>query len=112
MRRSVKYLAAAAVISLVGATTALAAPKTVELTVKDHKFDPAEIHVPAHQQVNIHMRNLDPTAEEFDSPDLKVEKVIAGNGEGIIRLRPLAPGRYAFTGEYHADTAKGAVIAE
>jgi hypothetical protein len=112
MRRSMKYLVAISVISLTGAATALAAPKTVELTVKDHRFDPAEIHVPAHQPVHIHMRNLDPTAEEFDSPDLKIEKVIAGNGEGIIRLRPLAPGRYTFTGEYHADTAKGVVIAE
>jgi hypothetical protein len=30
----------------------------------------------------------------------------------MVRLRPLAPGRYAFMGEYHSDTAKGVVIAE
>ncbi len=47
-----------------------------------------------------------------NSSALKVEKVIAGGGEGSVRLRPLDPGRYPFMGEYHADTAKGVVIAE
>jgi len=29
-----------------------------------------------------------------------------------VRLRPLGPGRYLFLGEFHEDTAQGAVIAE
>jgi hypothetical protein len=29
-----------------------------------------------------------------------------------VRLRPLAPGRYPFAGEYHSDTAQGVMIAE
>ncbi len=44
------------------------------------------------------MTNEDATAEEFDSASLKVEKVVAGNSSGNVRLRPLAPGRYPFTG--------------
>lgn len=53
------------------------------------------------------------TAEEFDSSALKIEKVIVGNGEGLVRKsHGLDAGRYEFIGEYHADTAKGVLIAE
>jgi hypothetical protein len=41
-----------------------------------------------------------------------VEKVIPGGHYATIRLRPLGPGRYAFMGEFHPDTATGVVIAE
>ena len=81
-------------------------------TIKDHKFDPAEIKVPANKRVVITVINNDPTPEEFDSTALKVEKVIPGNSKGVVRIGPLKPGRYPFIGEYHEATAKGVVIAE
>jgi hypothetical protein len=84
----------------------------IDLIVKDHKFTPKEIHVKAGEPAIINMHNQDPTAEEFDSDALGVEKVIAGGRSGLVRLHPLAPGRYPFIGEYHSDTAQGIVIAE
>ncbi len=106
-------LAACAVLLLVGLSALPAAAQTpIELTIKGHRFTPAEIHVPAGKPAILHIRNLDPLAEEFDSPALKVEKVIAGGRDGNVRLRPLDKGRYPFTGEYHADTAKGVVVAD
>jgi len=38
------------------------------LTIKDHRFTPEEIKVPANQRVMITVINEDATAEEFDSP--------------------------------------------
>ena len=87
-------------------------PPKFDLTIKDHRFAPAEIHVPVGKPTILTIRNEDPTAEEFDSSALKVEKVVPGGGTGTVRLRPLGAGRYPFIGEYHADTAKGVVIAE
>jgi len=87
-------------------------PATIPVTIKDHRFSPAEIHVPAGKPVTLTIRNEDPTPEEFDSTALKVEKVIVGGTYATIRLRPLAPGRYPFMGEYHSDTATGVVISE
>ena len=58
------------------------------------------------------VHNQDSTAEEFESSDLKVEKVVAAGSTVMIRLRPLGAGRYAFIGEFHPDTATGVVIAE
>lgn len=84
----------------------------IEVILKDHRFAPAEIRVRAGERVQLLVKNQDATAEEFDSTSLKVEKVIGGGGEGIVRLRALDPGRYPFMGEFHADTAQGVVIAE
>jgi hypothetical protein len=82
------------------------------LTIKDHKFTPEELKVPANQRVIITVINDDATAEEFDSNALKVEKVIPGMSKGTVRVGPLKPGRYPFIGEFHEATAKGALIAE
>jgi Cupredoxin-like domain len=68
--------------------------------------------VPAGKRVSIYITNEDASPEEFESRTLKVEKVIPGKSKGVVRIGPLAPGRYEFIGEFNADTAKGVVIAE
>lgn len=87
-------------------------PVRIEVTIKDHRFTPAEIHVARGKPAILVVHNQDNTAEEFESSDLKVEKVVAAGSTVMIRLRPLGPGRYAFIGEFHPDTATGVVIAE
>jgi Cupredoxin-like domain len=101
----------AVTIAMTLAAPALATD-AIPLSLKDHKFTPAEIHVRAYMPNVIALTNNDATAEEFDSTSLKVEKVVAGNTSGNVRLRPLAPGRYPFMGEFHSSTAQGVVIAE
>jgi heme/copper-type cytochrome/quinol oxidase subunit 2 len=87
-------------------------PATIEVTIKNHQFAPAEIHVPTGKPVILRVTNQDDTVEEFDSTALQVEKVIVAGHYGLVRLRPLGPGRYPFMGEYHAETAKGVVVSE
>jgi heme/copper-type cytochrome/quinol oxidase subunit 2 len=87
-------------------------PPTIQLTIKDHRFSPSEIHVPSGKPVILRITNADDTVEEFDSSALQVEKVIVAGHSATVRLHPLAPGRFAFMGEYHAETAKGVVIAD
>jgi plastocyanin domain-containing protein len=82
------------------------------ITIKDHRFTPSEIKVPANKRVQITVVNDDPTPEEFESREMKVEKVIPGKSKGVVRIGPLQPGRYPFFGEFHEATAKGVVIAE
>jgi plastocyanin len=102
------------IAALVSPRQAALAADEVEVTIsiKDHKFDPAELRVPAGKAVKLTVNNLDPTAEEFESKTLKVEKVIAGKGTALIRLKALAKGSYRFFGEYHEKTAQGVLIAE
>jgi hypothetical protein len=101
-------------IGMIGLLTAGTAARADDyvLTIKDHRFTPEEIKVPAGQRVMITVVNDDATPEEFDSSALKVEKVVAGKSKGVVRIGPLKPGRYPFIGEYHEATAKGVVIAE
>jgi plastocyanin len=82
-----------------------------ELTIRNHKFEPRELTVPAGQRVVIVVHNEDPTPEEFESESLKVEKVVTGGRQVIVRVGPLGPGRYEFIGEFHKDTAQGALTA-
>lgn len=84
----------------------------IEMTLREHRFSPAEIHVPPNKRIEILLKNQDDTADEFDSTSLKVEKVVGGNSEGVVRIRPLTPGTYPFMGEFHAGTAQGKVIVE
>jgi hypothetical protein len=82
------------------------------ITIKDHRFEPAEVRVPAKKRFTVYVVNDDSTPEEFESLPMKVEKIIPGNSKALIRIGPLDPGRYDFIGEFHTDTAKGVMIAE
>ena len=82
------------------------------VTIKDHRFTPSEIKVPANKRFEITVINDDATPEEFESHPMKVEKVIPGKSKGVVRIGPLKPGRYPFVGEFHEKTATGVVIAE
>jgi len=93
-------------------TAAIVRADDLTLTIKNHRFAPTEIKVPANKRVQITVVNDDATPEEFESKALKVEKIIPGKSKSVVRIGPLKPGRYPFAGEYHEDTAKGAVIAE
>jgi plastocyanin len=91
---------------------AWAADDTFTLTIRDHRFDPAQLDVPAGKKLKLVVKNLDPTPEEFESLDLKREKVIPGNSQATINVGPLKPGTYRFVGEFHEDTAQGKIVAK
>ena len=73
----------------------------LSISIKNHRFQPAELQAPANVPIVLHVKNLDPTPMEFESVTLRVEKVVTGNGEGVIRLRPLSPGRYNFFDDFN-----------
>jgi heme/copper-type cytochrome/quinol oxidase subunit 2 len=87
------------------------APASVTLVLKDHRFTPSTLTVPAGRKVIIRLINRDPAGEEFDSADLDVEEDVMPNNSVSFQIGPLKPGRYAFMGEYHAQTAEGDVVA-
>lgn len=91
---------------------AVAETQEFKLVIKDHRFHPAEVVVPAGKKVLLVVENQDSTPEEFESYDLHREKIIAGNKTAKIFIGPLKPGRYAFFGEFNMDTAQGVVVAK
>jgi hypothetical protein len=96
---------AAALASLGGFGAATAAP--IVLTIKNHRFAPAQVSAPPAQRLTFQVHNGDPTPEEFESYDLKIEKIVVGGGTITVNVGPQKPGAYAFFGDYNPDSAKG-----
>lgn len=89
-----------------------AAEPEIRLVLKDHRFAPTEVTVPAGQKVRLVVENLDATPEEFESYSLNREKVVPAGGEITVFVGPLKPGRYEFYGDFNATTARGWLVAQ
>ena len=101
-------------LPLLAAMPAIGAPAEPEfpIVIRNHRFEPAEVRVPANTKVRLVISNEDASAEEFESKELKREKVIPGKGKAVVLVGPLKAGRYPFFGEFNEATAKGVLIAE
>ncbi len=82
----------------------------VEMSLKDHKFEPAEIKAPADKPIVVKVKNLMPENMEFESETLKVEVVVKANAEGLVKIKPQKPGRYTFFDDFHQETTGTLVI--
>jgi hypothetical protein len=105
-----KMIAAAAFACLAG--PAGAAPPSVQLTLQDHKFTPDHVQVPVGGRFKILVTNLDSTPDEFESPALRVEKIVVPEQTITVFAGPLTPGMYAFYDDYHPETAHGVAEAK
>ncbi len=113
MNRFLSVAALAAAAGLAGAGGARAEDlATYSITLKNHRFAPAEIHVPTGKPFFIIVANQDDTADEFEMHNPAIEKVIPAGAEGKVRMRPLGPGRFAVFGDFHQDTAQGVIVSE
>ena len=87
-------------------------PLEIALTIENHRFNPEEFKVKAGNPFVLVITNKDQTAEEFESRDLRIEKIIPAGKTLRLRMPALKPGTYGFVGEYNEKTAKGRIIAE
>lgn len=84
----------------------------MRLVIRDHRFVPAQVIVPANTKVKLIVVNEDATPEEFESHQLNREKVVLGGGTIPVYVGPLKPGRYPFFGDFHPETAQGVLLAQ
>jgi len=102
-RQLVPALALAATLTVAAAARA-DDTVTLSITIKDHKFDPAELHAPPGKAIAIQVKNLNPIVSEFESSDLHFEKIVTVGSQATVYVRPLQPGRYNFFDDFHRDT--------
>jgi plastocyanin len=95
---------------VLAAGTAWAEDYDAKLVIRDHKFEPVELTVPAGQKIKLLVDNQDATPEEFESNELNREKIVTGKGTITVFLGPLDAGRYPFFGDFHQETAQGVLI--
>ncbi|MBV8916260.1 MAG: cupredoxin domain-containing protein [Acetobacteraceae bacterium] len=87
------------------------AAEPVQLTLKDHRFSPDQVTVPAGERFRIEVVNQDATPAEFESSDLRAEKIVVPGGKITVFAGPLRAGTYSFFDDYHPDEAKGTIVA-
>ena len=92
------------------AGSALAA-EPVQLVIKNNRFTPDTVKVPTGTRIKVEISNHDDTPAEFESTELKAEKIIVPGGKISVFVGPLKPGTYKFIDEYHPETAFGTMTA-
>ncbi len=85
-------------------------PSEFLVQIKNHRFEPSEIKVPANKKFTLIVENLDSTLEEFESDDLKKEKLVSAGKKITLPINGLAAGEYKFYGDFHQKTAQGKII--
>ena len=97
-------------VLLLSAGVASAENRKIEMTVKDGYFAPTDIEMVAGEKIDLIVKNIGNEAEEFESIELKREKIVAPGKSITVKLGPLKAGTYGFFGEFHPETARGKVI--
>jgi hypothetical protein len=99
-------------MAVYGTNAAVAGDGDYTLMIKDHRFQPVELAIPAGKKIKLLVENRDATPEEFESHDLNREKLIAGLSTATIFVGPLSAGRYRFFGEFNEKTAQGVIVVQ
>jgi hypothetical protein len=84
----------------------------LKLSATDGKFEPLKLEVPAGKRFKIEISNDGKGPMEFESKDLKQEKVLAAGAKSSVVINALKPGTYVFFDEYHPEAPKGQIVAK
>lgn len=108
--RGLALIAAAFLIAPVGATAADL--PTYAVVGKDGRLIPDTLNVPAGVRFKITIHNQGRDAIEFESLQLRKEKVLAPGAQSFVVIAPLKPGEYEFFDEFHPATGRTRIIAK
>ncbi len=97
-------LPVAALLALALATPALADDPSFAISMKDNRFVPSEVQIPAGVKVKLMVRNDNQTTSEFESNQFHREKIVTPGQEITVFVGPLDPGSYEFFDDFHPQT--------
>ena len=103
---------AAVGVALLAASASAEELATYRLVARDGRFEPAVIEVAAGKRFKIEIENAAKGPIEFESRDLKQEKVLAPGARSFIVINGLKPGEYRFFDDFNPDTSKGRIVAK
>jgi len=102
----------AALLALAPAVALADEMPVYKLVARDGVFTPATIEVAAGKKFKIEISNEGKGPMEFESKDLKQEKVLAAGAKSSVVINGLKPGTYTFFDEYKPDAPKGKIVAK
>lgn len=109
-----------ALIMLAAAVTIAVAPgaghaedePTFRIEFKDGAVTPLRLEVPANRRIRLELHNTGKTPAEFESRELRKEKVLAPGSTSILVIRTLDPGEYQFFDDFHLDAPPSVLVAK
>lgn len=84
---------------------------TFRIEFSDGLITPLQLEVPADTRFRIELVNRGSTPVEFESLQLRKEKVIGPGNQTVMVIRRLDPGTYDFFDDFHLDTPHAVLIA-
>ena len=82
------------------------------IEMNDGAIAPLRLEVPARRPFKIELRNKGTTPAEFESRELRREKVLAAQSTSFIVIRTLDPGEYPFFDDFHPDAPQAVLVAK
>src|ERR1700756_1056091 len=104
MRTRLTLLIAGLLVGLVvvaGPASAADPRPEIAVTIEKDQFQPSEIKVKANTPFTLVVTNKNAKAAEFESKDLRVEKVVPAGKTVNVLIRALKPGTYAFFDDFN-----------
>ena len=100
---------------LLPAFAAIAAPALAQsppyvLALRNRQWEPPILEVPADQKIELQITNTGTTAAEFESTDLRREKLLPPGQKVVVFIGPLRPGTYEYFDDFNR-AARGRIIA-
>lgn len=105
----VRWGAAAALLLAAGAAGAQEMP-VFKIEMKDGTITPSRIEAPANTPFKFEISNTGQTPVEFESLELKREKVLAPGATSSIVFRRVEPGEYEFFDDFHPEARAKLVV--
>jgi hypothetical protein len=109
--RSLVVILGLAPLLALGKPAFAAEEPTFAIEFKDGTVTPTRIEVPAKTRFRLELKNSGKTAAEFESNEMKKEKVLAPGTTSSLIIRTLDPGEYKFFDDFHQQ-ARGVLVAK
>jgi hypothetical protein len=110
--RACRSVIAGTAIALLVVTVARADDPIFRIEFKDGTLTPRRLEVPANQRFSLELHNLGETPAEFESRELRKEKVLAPATTSVLVIRTLDPGEYDFFDDFHPDAPPAVLVAK
>jgi hypothetical protein len=82
------------------------------LEFHDGQVTPLRLEVPANRRFKLELRNTGVTPAEFESNELRKEKILAPDSTSTLVFRTLDPGEYEFFDDFHPEAPKAVLVAK
>jgi len=110
MRKPALLITSLALAALTSAG-ARAEDPTFRIEFKDGVVTPQRVEAPAKVRIVLELVNTGSTPAEFESKELRKEKVVAPGTSSTLVLRSLDPGEYQFVDDFHPEAPPAILVA-